>query len=110
MTCYVIVTSKVVRDFDLPADLALFVRQKPKQIRLELEVNKGVIAEVHVKVPMSLVEGEPGILNLSSVLHGLVFDHTLPERAGTALDGEIHNPSKREFLARCIKEMVANFA
>jgi len=101
---------KVVREFDLPADLALFVRQKPKQIRIELEVNKGLIAEVHVKVPMSLVEGEPGILNLSSVLHGLVFDHTLPERAGTALDGEIHNPAKREFLARCIKEMVANFA
>ena len=56
---------QVVRDFDLPADLALPVREKPKQIRLELEVNKGLIAEVHVKVPMSLIEGELGILNLS---------------------------------------------
>jgi len=101
---------KVVRDFDLPADLALPVREKPKQIRLELEVNKGLIAEVHVKVPMSLIEGELGILNLSSVLHGLVFDHTLPERAGTALEGEVFNPAKRNFIAKCIAEMVADFA
>lgn len=101
---------QVVRDFDLPADLALPVREKPKQIRLELEVNKGLIAEVHVKVPMSLIEGELGILNLSSVLHGLVFDHTLPERAGTALEGEVFNPAKRKFIAKCIAEMVADFA
>jgi hypothetical protein len=51
-----------------------------------------------------------GFLDLTNSLHGLIFDHTLPDRAKVAFEREVSDPAKRDFLADCIKDMVSKFA
>ena len=48
-------------------------------------------------------------LDLSTVMHGLSFGQDLPDAVMQVLNSEKIPAQKRDFLAACIKNMVADF-
>lgn len=98
---------KVSRLFPLPDNMQIGISaSSPPELKIQLDVNHGVIQDVRVQLPYGLLDPD---LDLSTVMHGLSFGQNLPEAVEQILSSEKIPQEKRDFLSSCIKNMVSDF-
>ena len=73
---------------------------------LKIWIFRLAFQDVRVRLPYGLLDPD---LDLSTVMHGLSFGQDLPEAVLQVLTNEKIPAEKRDFLAECIKNMVADF-
>jgi len=98
---------KVCRCFPLPETMQVGISSTSSpELKIELDVSHGVIQDVRVRLPYGLLDPD---LDLSTVMHGMSFGQDLPDAVLHVLTNEKIPEDKRSFLAKCIKNMVADF-
>ena len=79
-----------------------------EEMMIEIEVNKGVIVDVRLKLPPGLLD--PELMDLSEVLLKMDFDGKLVQNFAARLEAYVElSTEKKDFFIQSLDEMIRNF-